>query len=105
MTFYSSNKEMVESETTDGLITIIRTAMGEGCIHPSHVYYAVNEALDRLKKNGELLKRIHDYLCELIRDNLVDDTPTASNLADDIWDAINIGTETWRYLKKEREGK
>lgn len=51
----SSNKKWLESESTENIITIIRTAMGEGCIHPCHVYDAVDEALCRLQKldNGQ----------------------------------------------------
>lgn len=37
----------------------------------------------------EVLNRVHDYLGELIRDNLVEDTPRASDLADDVYDAIH----------------
>ena len=40
-------------------------------------------------KMREVMKRVHDYLGELIRDNLVDDTPRASDLADDVYDAIH----------------
>ena len=100
MTFNSSNTEMLESTTNEGLDTIVRTAMREGCIRPSHVYDAVDEALDRIKKNEALLRRVHDYLSELIRDNLVEDTPRASDLADDVWNAVAIGTETWKTLKR-----
>ena len=46
----SSNKEEYESLSTEEVIKRIRTAMGEGCIHPSHVYDLVDEALDRLAK-------------------------------------------------------
>jgi len=46
----SSNKEWLESASVKELDTIIRTAMGEGCIHPSHVFDAVDEALHRLAK-------------------------------------------------------
>ena len=38
-----------------------------------------------------VFKRVEDYLGELIRDNLVDDTPRASDLADDCWDARHGG--------------
>lgn len=37
----------------------------------------------------EVLNRVHDYLGELIRDNLVEDAPRASDLADDVYDAIH----------------
>ena len=105
MTFDSIYRTMLESATNSGLAEIIRTAMGEGCIRPAHVYDAVDEVLDRLKKNEQLLTRIHDYLGVLIRDNLVEDTPQASDLADDVWDAVNIGTQTWKDLKKANGGK
>ena len=56
----SSNKEWLESETTENLIEIIRTAMGEGCIRPCHVYDAVDEALDRLAKWTDLSRTNKD---------------------------------------------
>ena len=37
----------------------------------------------------DVLNRVHDYLGELIRDSLVEDTPRASDLADDVWDVIH----------------
>jgi hypothetical protein len=40
------------------------------------------------KEKGVLIK-VHDYLGELIRDNLVEDTPKASDLADDVWDILH----------------
>lgn len=40
------------------------------------------------KENGVLIK-VHDYLGELLRDNLVEDTPKASDLADDVWDILH----------------
>ena len=102
MTFDSSNREMLENETTmESLTNQIRVAMGEGCISPCRVYDMVDEALDRLKKQEELLKRVHDYLGELIKDSLVEDTPKASDLADDVWDAIHKGDAKWREVHKK----
>ena len=40
------------------------------------------------KEKGVLIK-VHDYLGELIKDNLVEDTPKASDLADDVWDILH----------------
>ena len=40
------------------------------------------------KEKGVLIK-VHGYLGELIRDNLVEDTPKASDLADDVWDILH----------------
>ena len=54
----SSNKEWLESASVKELNTVIRTAMGEGCITPSHVYDAVDEVLDRLAKIETLVKAI-----------------------------------------------
>ena len=102
MTFDSSNREMLENETTmESLTNQIRVAMGEGCIRPCRVYDMVDEALDRLKKQEELLKRVHDYLGELIKDSLVEDTPKTSDLADDVWDAIHKGDAKWREVHKK----
>ena len=101
MTFDSSNREMLENTTTtESLTEQIRTAMEAGCIRPCRVYDMVDEALDRLKKQEELLKRVHDYLGELIKDSLVEDTPKASDLADDVWDAIHKGDAKWREVHK-----
>ena len=105
MTFNSSNREMLESNTTtESLTKQIRTAMEEGCIRPCRVYDMVDEALDRLKKQEELLKRVHDYLGELIKDGLVvaEDTPKASDFADDLWDAIHRGDMAWREVHKRK---
>lgn len=40
------------------------------------------------KEKGVLIK-VHDYLGDLIKDNLVEDTPKASDLADDVWDILH----------------
>lgn len=99
MTFDSSNRVMLENHTTNGsLDDEIRLAMGQGCIRPARVYDMVDEVLDRLKKQDELLNRVHAYLGELIKDSLVEDTPSASDLADDVWDAIHRGDSKWREL-------
>lgn len=99
MTFESSNREMLETNTTlEELTTALRLAMHEGCITPCRVYDMVDEALDRLQKQNRLLVRIHDYLGTLIRDSLVEDTPRASDLADDVWDAIHKGDSKWRKV-------
>lgn len=100
MTFDSSNRAAYETETAKNLEQIIRTAMGEGCITPSHVFDAVDEVLDKLNKQRKLLSRVHDYLGELIRDNLIEDTPRASDLADDVWDAIHKGDKVWKKIHK-----
>ena len=105
MTFDSGNRENFENHTTnEAIISQIRVAMGEGCIKPCHVFDLVDEALDRLKKQEELLKHVHDYLGELIKDSLVEDTPKASDLADDVWDSIHKGDAKWREVHK-RIGK
>ena len=99
MTFDSSNREMLENHTTNGSLDAeIRLAMGQGCIRPARVYDMVDEVLYRLKKQDDLLDRVHTYLGELIKDSLVEDTPRASDLADDVWDAIHRGDSNWREL-------
>ena len=45
----SSNKARYEAATTAEIIDIIRTAMGEGCIRPCHVYDAVDELICRIQ--------------------------------------------------------
>lgn len=59
----SSNKEWLESISNTDLERVIRTAMGEGCIHPSHVFDAVDEILDRLAKIETLVKSIDLTQC------------------------------------------
>ena len=45
----SSNKAQYEAASTAEIIDIIRTAMGEGCIRPCHVYDAVDELICRIQ--------------------------------------------------------
>ena len=45
----SSNKAEYEAAPTAEIIDIIRTAMGEGCIRPCHVYDAVDELICRIQ--------------------------------------------------------
>ena len=105
MTFDSSNREKNESATAESIELLIRTAMKEGCIRPCHVFDLVDEVLDRLNKQRQLLSRVHDYLGDLIRNNLVEDTPRASDLADDVWDAIHIGDQKWKNVHKNDKKK
>lgn len=59
----SSNKETFEAMPLEQCVAMIRTAMGEGCIRPSHVFDAVDEALDRLAKIEALVKSIDLTQC------------------------------------------
>ena len=45
----SSNKERYEAASTAEIVSIIRTAMGEGCIRPCHVFDAVDELICRVE--------------------------------------------------------
>lgn len=45
----SSNKARYEAAPTAEIIDIIRTAMGQGCIRPCHVYDAVDELICRIQ--------------------------------------------------------
>lgn len=58
----SSNKEMFEKMPVKSLITIIRTAMGEGRITPCHVYDAVDEIICRVEKLEEDNKNLNAAL-------------------------------------------
>jgi hypothetical protein len=53
----SSNKARYEAATTAEIIDIIRTAMGEGCIRPCHVYDAVDELICRIQALEKRPKR------------------------------------------------
>lgn len=44
------SREYFEQYKDEQLIELVRTAMGEGCIKPSHVYDAVDILLDRIAK-------------------------------------------------------
>ena len=53
----SSNKAKYEAAPTAEIIDIIRTAMGEGCIRPCHVYDAVDELICRIQALEDRPKR------------------------------------------------
>ena len=57
----SSHKDEYESLATKEVIKRIRTAMGEGCIRPAHVYDLVDEALDRLDRYDGMLSRLSHF--------------------------------------------
>ena len=97
MTFHSSNSSNYETMPLSGIVEIVRNGMQQGCIRPCHLYDAVDELIDRLEKQKELLSKVHDYLGEEIRDNIVD-APRASDLADDVWDAIHLGDDRWQRI-------
>ena len=59
----SSHKDEYESLATNEVIKRIRTAMGEGCIRPCHVYDLVDEALHRLAKIEALVKSVDLTKC------------------------------------------
>jgi len=102
MTFDSSNREMLENETTMESLTLqIRVAMGEGCISPCRVFDMVDEALDRLKKQEEVLKKAHDFLRKYINCAADFKTSDARGIADDLWDAIHKGDMEWRKVHKK----
>ena len=47
MTFDSSNREEFENKTTtESIVSQIRLAMSQGCVHPCHVFDLVDEALE-----------------------------------------------------------
>lgn len=96
MTFDSSNREELENgTTTESLTEQIRLAMGEGCISPCRVFDMVDEALDRLKKYEEVLKKAHDFLRKYA-DCVIDCRPNeARGIADDLWNAIHKGEAHW----------
>jgi len=102
MTFDSSNREMLENETTmESLTNQIRVAMGEGCISPCRVYDMVDEALDRLKKQEEVLKKAHDFLRKYVNCTADFKASDARGIADDLWDAIHKGDKEWRKVHKK----
>ena len=105
MTFNSSNREMLENETTmESLVYQIRVAMREGCISPCRVYDMVDEALDRLKKQEEVLKKAHDFLRKYA-DYIIDCRPNdARGIADDLWDAIHKGDKEWQKIHLNVKG-
>lgn len=101
MTFESSNREIMENNTTnESLVRQIREAMGEGCIRPCGVYDMVDEALDRLKRQDEVLKEAHDFLRKYINCAADFKSSDARGIADDLWDAIHKGDSEWRIAHK-----
>ena len=42
-----------------------------------------------------IFSRVHDFLGEIIRDGLIEDTPRASDLADDVWDVLRNKDIAW----------
>lgn len=87
----SSNKARYESAPTAAIIDIIRTAMGDGCIRPCHVYDAVDELICRIQALENRPKRNcdvgtaeeqywrHDKFCDAARNRMYgchcDDAP------------------------------
>ena len=63
----SSNKAKYEAAPTAEIIDIIRTAMGQGCIRPCHVYDAVDELICRIQALENRPKRNCD-LPEVAKD-------------------------------------
>jgi hypothetical protein len=66
----SSNKAKYEAAPTAEIIDIIRTAMGEGCIRPCHVYDAVDELICRIQALENRTKRncdVYDSYGDAIR--------------------------------------
>ena len=103
MTFDSSNRATNETATIKELETMIRTAMGEGCITPSHVFDAVDEVLDRLNKQQELLERSHEYMRRIVNSDYFR-SDEARGIADDLWDAIHKGDEEWKKIHLDGKG-
>lgn len=103
MTFDSSNRATNETATVKELETMIRTAMGEGCITPSHVFDAVDEVLDRLNKQQELLERSHEYMRRIVNSEYFR-SDEARGIADDLWDAIHKGDEEWKKIHLDGKG-
>ena len=51
------------------------------------------------------MKKVHDYLGELIRDTLVEDTPRASDLADDVYDLLHTPPRNSEVGTPEEQAK
>ena len=62
------------------------------CYHSTPWNVEEKEALklhDRLTMALTVLERVNTLLCEIIRDNLIEDTSIASELADDVWEVLH----------------
>lgn len=60
---------------------------------------------DDWRRVDKVLHRVHDYLGEIIKEDLVEDTPTASDLADDVFEVMSkdyIGLYSSTALIKAR---
>lgn len=103
MTFDSSNRATNETATVKELETMIRTAMGEGCITPSHVFDAVDEVLDRLNKQQLILTRAHELLREMANGEFYK-SEDLRPIADALWDAIHKGDKEWKKIHLDGKG-
>lgn len=72
----SSNKAKYEAAPTAEIIDIIRTAMGQGCIRPCHVYDAVDELIRRIQALESRPKRNCDVGTD---DYVIVDTESRTN--------------------------
>lgn len=99
MTFDSSNREELETRTTnESLVEQIRIAMSEGCIRSSRVFDMVDEALDRLKKMEEVSVKAHDLARQCINYSSDFKPYELRGVADDLWDVIHKGDEEWNKV-------
>ena len=64
----SSNKDRYEKADTSEIVNIIRTAMSQGCIHPCHVYDAVDEIICRAEAAEAQVAKVKPALERLCRE-------------------------------------
>ena len=108
----SSNKAKYEAAPTAEIIGIIRTAMGEGCIRPCHVYDAVDELIFRIqalenrpKRNcdvgtpEEQLKRFKDFCRIISKDETCDGCPLLPQCS-----TLEHCTLKWAQMPYAQEG-
>lgn len=102
----SSNKEMYEAAKTSEIVNIIRMAMSQGCIRPSHVFDAVDEIICRAEAAESEVAKVKPALERLCReiDDVIDQNEQGQYVIDHDCYGIAVALEGAKVaLGKEEE--
>jgi hypothetical protein len=91
----SSNKEMYEAAKTSEIVNIIRMAMSQGCIRPSHVFDAVDEIICRAEAAEAEVAKVKPALERLCReiDDVIDQTADGRYVIDHDCEGVAVALE------------
>lgn len=103
MTFHSSNSASYETMPLSGIVEIVRNGMQQGCIHPCHLYDAVDELVDRCTKQQLILTRAHELVREIVNGEYYK-SEDLRPIADALWDAIHKGDKEWKKIHLDGKG-